>query len=87
MKVNALQYSFGLKEIPYLGYVIKWEGIKPNPKKVHGIMDLKQPTTTNEYQEIIFMVQYYMYKYPRQYHILYPLTEAVAYLKVEKKFE
>ena len=34
LKVNAPRCSFGLKEIPYLGYVITREGIKPYPKKV-----------------------------------------------------
>ena len=34
LKVNAHKWSFGLKEIPYLGYVIKREGIKPDSKKL-----------------------------------------------------
>ena len=40
LKINAPKYSFGLKDIPYLGYVINQHGIKPDPKKVQGIMDL-----------------------------------------------
>ena len=40
LKVNAPKCSFGLKDIPYLGYVITWEGIKPDQKKLQGIMDL-----------------------------------------------
>ena len=40
LKVNATKRSFGLKEIPYLGCVIIRENIKPDPKKVQGIMDL-----------------------------------------------
>ena len=34
LQVNLHKCSFGLKEIPYLGYVITREGIKPDPKKV-----------------------------------------------------
>ena len=34
LKVNASKYSFGLKEIPYLGYIISIDGLKPDPKKV-----------------------------------------------------
>ena len=34
LKVNAPKCGFGLKEIPYLGYVITRERIKHNPKKV-----------------------------------------------------
>ena len=46
-------------EIPYLGYVITRKGIKPDPNKVQGIMDLKQPDTTTEVWGLICMVQYY----------------------------
>ena len=59
LKVNAPKCSFWLKEIPYLGYVIVMEGIKPEPKKVKVIMCLGQPSTTIEAQYLIYMVQYY----------------------------
>jgi hypothetical protein len=40
LKVKADKCSFGLlREIPYLGYIISREGVKPDPKKVQGIMD------------------------------------------------
>ena len=59
LKVNAPKCSFGLKDIPCLGYVITREGIKPDPKKVQGIMDLGRPSTTTEARALIGMVQYY----------------------------
>ena len=40
LKVNAPKCSLRLKEIPYLGYLITRGGIKPDPNKVQGIMDL-----------------------------------------------
>ena len=46
LKFNAPKCSFGLKEITYLGYVTTREGIKPDPKKVQGIMDIRRPATT-----------------------------------------
>ena len=48
LKVNAPKCSFVLKDIPYLGYVITREGIKPDPNKVQGIMDIGRPATTTE---------------------------------------
>ena len=36
LKVNATKFSFWFKEIPYPGYVITREGIKPNPNTVQG---------------------------------------------------
>ena len=38
LKVNATKFSFGFKDIPYPGYVITREGIKPNPNTVQGIV-------------------------------------------------
>ena len=73
LKVNAPKLSFGLKEITYLGYVITREGIKPNPEKVQGIIDIRRP-----------MVQYYRYMFPKRYHILAPLTEASSGSKGRK---
>ena len=52
LKVNAPKCSFGLKEFPLLGYVITWEGIKTNPKKLQGIMDIVGPSTRTEAREL-----------------------------------
>ena len=58
LKVNAPKFSFGLKYIPYLGFVITREGIKNDLKKVRGIIDLGRPDTTTYAQELIGVVQY-----------------------------
>ena len=57
LKVNAPKFIFGLKYIPYLGYVLTRDGIKSDLKKVQGFMYPGQPTTTPEAREIIGMVQ------------------------------
>ena len=44
LKVNATKRSFGLKYIPYLGYIITGKGIKPSPQKLQGTMDIEIPT-------------------------------------------
>ena len=48
LKVNTHKCSFVINEIPYLCYVIIREGIKPEPDKVQGIMDLSRTSTTTE---------------------------------------
>ena len=78
LKAIAPKCSFWLKYIPYLGYVITREFIKPNPKKVQGIMDFGQTSITIETRALIGMVQYYRYIWPRRSHILAPLTESVS---------
>ena len=84
LKVNAPKYSFGLKEIPYLGYAITWEIIKPDPKKLQGIMDLGRTNTMAEAQALTRMVQYYRDMWPMQSHILAPMAEAASDPKSEK---
>ena len=84
LKANYPKYSFGLKDIPYLGYVITREGIKPDTKKVQGIIDIGRPTTTTEAQALIGMVQYYREIWPRYSHVVAPLIEANINPKVGK---
>ena len=59
LKVNDPKWTFGLKYIPYLGYVITWEVIKPDPNKLQGIMDIRRPTTMNEAWVLIGVVRCY----------------------------
>ena len=82
LKVNVPTCSFGLKYIPYLGYVITREDIKPDPNKVQGIMDFGRPSTTPEARALIGMVQSYRYMWPRWSYLLSPLTEAASSPKV-----
>ena len=58
LKINAPKCSFGLKESPYLRYVTTRCWIKPDPKKLQGIMDLSRPTMTTEARALIGMVYY-----------------------------
>ena len=78
LKINAPKYSSGLKEIPYLGYVITMEGIKHDLKKVKGIMDIGRSSNTISARALKGMVQYYRDMCPRRSYVLAPLTEAVS---------
>ena len=57
LNVNDPKWSFGLKEIPYIGYLITREGIEPVPEKIQGIMDLGRPNATTEARALIGIVQ------------------------------
>ena len=74
-------HFFGLNDIIYLGCIITGEDIKPDPKKVQGIMDIGRPNTTTEAQYIIGVVRYYRYMCTRRLHILFPLSEVVSVLR------
>ena len=55
---------------------MKQEGIKPYPKKVQVIMDIRRPTTMTEARALIGMVHYYRDMWPRRSHILGTMAEA-----------
>ena len=80
-KTNANKCSFGLKEIPYLGYVITRGGIKKN----QGIMYLQRPKTTTNCINLIDMVQYYWETRRNYSQILATTTEASIGKKGKKK--
>ena len=84
LKFNAPRCSFGLKDIPYLGYVIKREGVKPDPNKLQGIMDLWRTATTTETRVPPGMVQYYRVMFPIRSHILDHLKKTDSGPKVRK---
>ncbi|GFH49966.1 hypothetical protein CTEN210_06442 [Chaetoceros tenuissimus] len=85
LKVNASKCSFGLQEIPYLGYIISKEGLRPDPKKVQGIVDLHKPQTAKEMKSLIGMIQFYRDMWRRRSHILSPLIDAAAGKKGKMK--
>ena len=78
LNVNASKCIFGLKEIPYLGYVIIIDGIKPDPKKVQGILYLTKPRTSKEMKSLIGMIKFYRDMCQRRSHILSSLIDAAA---------
>ena len=86
LKVNVPKCSLVLKGIPYIGYVITREGIKPNQNKFEGIVDIGRPSTSTEAQAIVGMVQYYRDMWNRQSHILAFLTEAYSGPKGRKYY-
>ena len=51
-------------------------GIKPDLKKVQGILDIGRPATTAETRVLINIINYYRDIWPRRSRILAPMTEA-----------
>ena len=54
------------------------EGLRPDPKKVMGIVDIHKPQTAKEMKSLIGMIQFYRDMWRRRSHILTPLIEAAA---------
>lgn len=47
-----------IKEITYLGHVVTNEGVKPDPRKVTAIQEMKAPKDVKELKRFLGMVSY-----------------------------
>ena len=58
--------------------MITRSGIKPQTKKVQGILNLKVPTTVKQVRAVLGVIQYYRDLWRRRSDILAPLTELIS---------
>ena len=58
LKLNKDKSQIKMKEISYIGHVLGEEGIKPDPKKVIVITEMKPPTNKDELQRFLGMMTY-----------------------------
>ena len=78
LKVNANKSSFAAPEMEYLGYLISREGIRPLPKKIQGIRDIKPPRTRKELKRFIGMINFYRDMWKGRAHLLDPLSSLTS---------
>jgi hypothetical protein len=74
MQVNAEKCKWFHHAVTYLGFFITRNGIKPQPEKIQGILNMKQPKTQKEVRRFVGMVNFYRDLYPKRAEILAPLT-------------
>ena len=60
MQVNSTKPSWSVLEVDYLGFTNTRKEIKPQRKKVQGILDLKPPVNIKQVRSFVGMVNYYM---------------------------
>ena len=58
LKLNKSKCQIAVNELVFLGHVISHDGIKADPKKVHAISNLPQPTNKTELQKFFGMLNY-----------------------------
>jgi hypothetical protein len=83
MQVNAKKCKWFHHAVTYLGFIITRDGIKPQPEKIQGILNMKQPKTQKEVRRFVGMVNFYRDLYPKRAETLAPLT---ALCSQNKKF-
>ena len=55
---NPSKCQIKQSEIPFFGNIYSSSGIKPDPKKVQAIQDLKEPSNVTELQSFLGLVTY-----------------------------
>ena len=78
LKVNAAKSTFGVHECEYLGYVLTWEGIRPQKKKIEDILAINPPKNVKDLRGFLGIVQYYRDLWEKQSKMLAPLSDLVA---------
>ena len=57
LKLNKGKSQIKQKEVRYLGHIIGEDGIKPDPRKVTAVTEMKPPETKEELQRFLGMTQ------------------------------
>jgi hypothetical protein len=61
--------------VTYLGFLITRDGIKPQPDKIQGIINMQRPKTQRDVRRFVGMVNFYRDLYPKRAETLAPLTD------------
>ena len=61
LKINANKSIWGAKEVQYLGYTLKPEGVSPSKDKMMAIRDFKPPTSPKQIREFVGVCNYFRF--------------------------
>jgi hypothetical protein len=75
LQVNPDKCMWLSSSVTYLGFQFTGEGIKPQPDKIQGILNMQRPTTQKDVRLFVGMVNFYRDLYPKRAATLAPLTE------------
>jgi hypothetical protein len=75
MQVNPENCMWFRSSVTYLSSQITHKGIKSQPEKVQGILNMKRPRTQKEVHHLVGMVNFYRDLYPKCAATLTPLTD------------
>ena len=59
LKLNAKKCEFGQKEVPYLGFTLTEDGVKPGKDKTQAIRECKPPRTVRQVREFTGLCNYF----------------------------
>jgi hypothetical protein len=78
LRVNTPKLKFCAVETEYLGYILTWTSIKPQPIKVQVILTITPPKQVKGICRFLGMVHYYRDHWARCSELLAPLTSLIG---------
>ena len=59
LTLGALKCKLARRQVEFLGHVVSEEGLKPNPRLLESIRQIKPPSTVTEVRSFLGLVGYY----------------------------
>lgn len=74
LSVNMEKSKFCLTELPYLGYMLSTDGLRPNPERIEAIINYERPNSIRSLRRFLGMANYYRRFIPLFSEYTAPLT-------------
>ena len=75
--VKLSKWSFGMEELEYLGYIVRREEVRDDPKKIQEMQDWPQPKILKSLQGFLGLTSYYHESFSNYGWISQPLTNGL----------
>ena len=86
MSIGAAKCAFAMPQVPYLGYIVTRDGVKPNPKRASAITQMTWPTTTKRWLHFLGVANTYRRFIKNHARVVKPIQDWVARMGVSGKF-
>ena len=75
LQIKPSKCVWGQTELPYLGFIVGRDGVKPDPKKVEAVKSWPTPTTVKEIQQFLGLTNFFRKFILGYAELTSPLTE------------
>ena len=78
MKINIKKCAFNVQEIPYLGFTLTKQGIRPGKEKTKAVREFPEPRTVRQIREFTGLANYFRKMIPNYALLAGHLTELTS---------
>lgn len=75
LSINIDKSRFCVLEVPYLGYILSTQGLRPNPNRVEAIVNFERPNSLKALRRFLGMCNYYRRFISGYSDLVRPLTD------------